>query len=88
MKVLIDPDLERAVKKTVEGGEYGSAREVVRQALMSFLRIDKKQSARLRRLQEDVAAGLRDIKDGRVAPFSASSIKKHARKRLASIRET
>ena len=88
MKVLIDPDLEKLVKKTVESDGYDSPSEVVREALLAFLKSDSNARGRLRRLQKDVREGLSDVEQGRVAELDRKAIKQQARRRLSSLRET
>ena len=88
MKVLIDPDLEKLVKKTIESGSYDSPGEVVREALLAFLKSDSRARGRLRRLQKDVQQGLSEVEQGRVAELYRKTIKQEARRRLSSLRET
>ena len=84
MKVFIDPDLEKLVQETVANGRYDSPQELVREALLAFLKTDAKFGARIERLQQEIALGLRDIEQGKVAAFDANAIKRLGRRRLSS----
>ena len=61
MKSIIDPDIEKLVQETVESGRYDSPKELVRDALLAFLKTDARFHARIRRLQKEIDLGLRDI---------------------------
>jgi Arc/MetJ-type ribon-helix-helix transcriptional regulator len=87
MKVIIDRDIEKLVQYTVERGRYDSADQLVRDALLAFLKTDPKLHARIRSLQKEIDLGLHDIKHGKVAKFDPKAIKRSARRRLSS-RET
>lgn len=57
MNVSLTPDLERFVQKKVEGGQYRSASEVVREALRTFVREEKQSEAKLAALRAAIDEG-------------------------------
>jgi len=62
MNVSLTPELERAVEETVSTGRYGSASEVIRASLRSFLDEERwKAYAR-----EKIEKGLEDAAAGRI----------------------
>jgi antitoxin ParD1/3/4 len=58
MNVNLTPQLEEMVRQKVESGLYGSASEVVREALRLMEEQDRMRAARLDQLRQDVRAGL------------------------------
>ena len=58
MNVNLTPQLEEMVRQKVESGLYGSASEVVREALRLMEEQDRLRAARLEQLRKDVRAGL------------------------------
>ena len=81
---MIDPDIEKLVQETIDSGKYRSPKQLVRDALLAFLKTDPKLHARIRRLQKEIDVGLREIADGKVAKFDANAIKRSARRRVSS----
>ncbi len=72
------------VKGAVEGGDYASNSEVVREALRER---KMKRALRLREmdlLRADIEKGLTDLADGRVRDFDAARIIERGRKLLAA----
>jgi antitoxin ParD1/3/4 len=58
MNVNLTPQLEALVRQKVESGLYGSASEVVREALRLLEEQDRLRAARLEQLRQEVRAGL------------------------------
>jgi Arc/MetJ-type ribon-helix-helix transcriptional regulator len=87
MRVIIDSDIEKLLRATVERGEYASADEVVREALLSFLKLDSRTRARLHGLRRELSKGLSDVREGRIAEFDPKAIKARARQQLTPARE-
>jgi antitoxin ParD1/3/4 len=83
MNVSLTPRLEKLVIDKVASGRYGSASEVVREALR--LLEEQDSSRRIRALQAAVAAGVADLGAGTRAFDEAmvERIKTRGRKRLA-----
>jgi antitoxin ParD1/3/4 len=83
--VSLTPELERLVQKKVATGRYGSASEVVREALRLLEEREAARIVELRELQQQVAVGVRDLDHGRRRTFNAAAlrrIKVAGRKRL------
>lgn len=90
MNVSLTPQLEALVDLKVKSGRYGSASEVVREALRLLDERDQFQSARLTQLREDVRQGLDQTDAGRGnryavhgLPGLAADIKAVGRRRRA-----
>lgn len=83
LNVSLPPELENRVRQHVESGLYGSASEVIREALRLFEAYQSIQAANLSALQADIAQGMADIQAGRVREVSMSSIKERGRASLA-----
>jgi antitoxin ParD1/3/4 len=86
MNVSLTPELERLVSRRVASGRYGSASEVVREALRLLEERERFRQARLEQLRRDVRAGLRALDRGEHIPFdekAAVAIKREGRRRLA-----
>jgi antitoxin ParD1/3/4 len=85
MNVSLTPHLQRLIERRVASGRYGSASEVVREALRLLEEREAVREAQLRQLRRDVAAGLRALDDGDSSPFDRGlleSIKADGRRRL------
>ncbi|MBL0933895.1 MAG: type II toxin-antitoxin system ParD family antitoxin [Rhizobiaceae bacterium] len=81
VSISLSPDLATAVRDAVEGGEYGSASEVVREALREWkLRqpLRRQEVGRLR------AAWQEGVASGPSAPLDIEAIKRDAQARLKS----
>jgi antitoxin ParD1/3/4 len=87
MNVSLPPELEARVRQRVESGLYGSASEVIREALRLFEAYEQVKTAKLDGLRQDIAQGLSDAKKGRAKEVDFESIKKQGR-RLLKTRKT
>ena len=83
LTISLPPELEAQVRKRVESGLYGSASEVVREALRLFETYERIRSSKLTQLRADIDEGLADMHAGRVVDFDPVAIKKRGRARLA-----
>ena len=83
LNISLPPELEAQVRKRVDSGLYGSASEVVREALRLFETYEQLRSSKLTQLRVDIEEGLADIRAGKVVDFEAKSIKPRGRARLA-----
>lgn len=86
MNVSLTPRLERLVNEKVASGRYGSASEVVREALRLLEEREQLRHAELERLRRNVGAGLRALDRGDSVPFdpkAVEAIKAEGRRRLA-----
>ena len=79
MNISLTPQLEKLVKSKVESGLYGSASEVMRDALRLLEERDRRQSFRVQELQAEIRKGL---DSGEPTPLDVDSIKARGRKRL------
>ena len=78
MNVNLTPQLEELVRSKVESGLYGSASEVVREALRLMDEQDRVRAAKLEQLRAEVRRGL---DSGQSQTWDASQIKRQARAR-------
>ena len=84
MNVSLTPQLEELIKRKVESGLYGSASEVMREALRLLEERDRLRSMRLEELRAQIQQGL---DSGEPTPLDMGVIKARGRKRLAAERE-
>jgi len=72
MNVSLTPELEEFVNSKVEGGRYGSASEVVREALRLLEEHDLNRAARLAEFNQELGRRLESLDSGRhVKPLEA-----------------
>jgi antitoxin ParD1/3/4 len=64
MNVSLTPELERLVAEKVKSGMYGSASEVIREALRLLQERDELRRARLEELRREIARGLEQADRG------------------------
>jgi antitoxin ParD1/3/4 len=84
MNVSLPPELEARVRQRVESGMYGSASEVIREALRLFEAYEQVKTAKLDSLRQDIAKGLNDAKNGRTNEIDFASLKQQGRQILQS----
>ena len=84
MNVSLPPELEARVRQRVESGMYGSASEVIREALRLFEVYEQVKTAKLDSLRQDIAKGLSDSKNGRTKEIDLASLKQQGRQILHS----
>lgn len=82
MNVSLPPELEARVRQRVESGMYGSASEVIREALRLFEAYEQVKTSRLDSLRQDIAKGLSDAKSGRTTEIDFESLKQQGRQIL------
>ncbi len=82
INVSLPPELEARVRQRVESGMYGSASEVIREALRLFEAYEQVKTAKLDSLRLDIAKGLNDAKNGHVNEVDFESMKQQGRKLL------
>ena len=82
MNVSLPPELEARVRRRVESGMYGSASEVIREALRLFEAYEQVKTARLDSLRQDIAKGLSDVENGRTGEVDFDSLKQQGRQLL------
>lgn len=64
MNVSPTPELEKLIEEKVKSGMYGSASEVVREALRLLKERDDTRALRMQQLRNDVAIGLKQLDNG------------------------
>ncbi len=84
MNISLTPQLEDLVKRKVDSGLYGSASEVVREALRLLDERDRLNAMRLEELRAEIKKGL---ESGEPTPLDIAAIKARGRKRLAAEQE-
>lgn len=82
MNVSLPPELEARVRQRVESGMYGSASEVIREALRLFEAYEQVKTAKLGSLRQDIAKGLSDAKNDRAKEVDFASLKQQGRQLL------
>ena len=83
MNISLTSQLEELVKKKVDSGRYGSASEVIREALRLLEERDRLHAIRLEGLRKEIKKGL---DSGEPTPLDIEAIKARGRKRLADQR--
>ena len=73
-------ELEDRVREHVASGLYGSASEVIREALRLFETYHSVQQTRFAALKADIDQGFADIEAGRVSPVNMKDIKTEGRR--------
>lgn len=80
MNISLTPELEEVVARRVRSGRYGSASEVVRDALRLLEERDRLRELRFLELKRDVAAGVAELDRGQSRPLDMAAIKAAGRK--------
>ena len=84
MTVTMPADMAAVVKAAVDGGDYASTSEVVRDALRDWKIKRAVQVQELAALKSDIDRGLADVAACRVRDFDAKKIIERGRQLLAS----
>ncbi len=79
MNISLTPQLESLVRNKVESGLYGSASEVMRDALRLLEERDRRHFLRVEELRAEIKKGL---DSGEPTPLDVEAIKARGRKRL------
>lgn len=82
LNVSLPLELENRVREHVASGLYGSASEVIREALRMFEAFQTVQTSSLVALKADIAKGMADVREGRVAKVDMAAIKVKGRATL------
>ncbi len=83
LTITLPAEMAAIVKGAVEGGDYASSSEVVREALRDWKMKRALQLQELAALKTDIDKGLTDLAEGRVQDFDATRIIERGRKLLA-----
>jgi antitoxin ParD1/3/4 len=84
MTITMPADMAAVVKGAVEGGDYASTSEVIREALRDWKAKRAIQLHELEALKADINKGLADVAAGRVKDFDADRIIERGRNLLAT----
>jgi antitoxin ParD1/3/4 len=79
LNVSLPMELEARVRQHVASGMYGSASEVIREALRLFEAYQSVQQSSLVELKSDIERGMDDVKARRVKPMDMAAIKARGR---------
>lgn len=82
LNVSLPAELENRVREHVASGLYGSASEVIREALRLFEAYQATQASHLQALQADIHQGLADVQAERVSALDVDAIKQQGRQGL------
>jgi antitoxin ParD1/3/4 len=81
INISLPAEMEARVREHVASGLYGSASEVVREALRLFESYQSVRASTLLALRTDLEQGLLDRQTGRVAPMDMATLKAEGRAR-------
>ena len=82
MNVSLPLELEARVRQRVESGMYGSASEVIREALRLFEAYEQVKTDKLERLRNDIAQGLNEANNNQTVELDLDSLKQKGRQLL------
>jgi len=83
LTITLPSEMAAIIKGAVEGGNYASNSEVVREALRDWQMKRTLQLHELESLKAEIDRGLTDVAEGRVHDFDAARIIERGRKLLA-----
>ncbi len=83
LTITLPTDMAAVVKAAVEGGDYASTSEVVREALRQWKLRRVVQEQALAALKADIDKGLADVAAGRIREFDTAKVVERGRKLLA-----
>lgn len=84
MDISLSPQLAELIRSKVSSGLYGSAGEVVQEALRLLEERDRERALRLANLRAQLEQGLAS---GEPLPLDLASIKARGRRRLAALQQ-
>jgi antitoxin ParD1/3/4 len=84
LTVTMPTEMLAALKAAVDGGDYASTSEVIREAVRDWKMKRALQMQEFAALKADIDQGLADVAAGRVTEFNADKIIERGRKLLAS----
>lgn len=84
LNISLPIELENRVRAHVASGMFGSASEVIREALRLFESYQSVQGAALAALQLDIEQGLSEHQAGRATPLDMEAMKAKGRKVLSA----
>lgn len=84
MELAVSPDLLQIVRAKVENGGYASVDDVLREALQLLDDRDRLRAWKLEELRKEIAIGIEQADQGRVAPLDMDTIRAKVSERLRS----
>lgn len=75
MNVSLTPELEAMIQEKVATGRYGSASEVVREALRLMEKHEQRQQDRLEELRREIQKGVDQIERGEYHTYDEEGLK-------------
>lgn len=84
MTITLPTEMASVVRQAVEGGDYASGSEVVREALRDWKAKRTMQLHKLTALKAEIDRGLTDIAAGQVTDFDVARIVARGKKLLAA----
>ncbi len=85
LNVSLPVELENRVREHVASGMYGSASEVIREALRLFEAYQATQTSQLQALRADIQLGLADVNEKRVGALAVDAMKRQGRQQLKQV---
>ncbi len=80
LTITLPAEMARMVKGAVEGGDYASTSEVIREALRDWKMKREVQLHKLAQLKADIDRGMADVTEGRLTDFDPRQIMALGRK--------
>ncbi|MDR2839476.1 MAG: ribbon-helix-helix domain-containing protein [Azonexus sp.] len=84
LTITMPAEMSDAIKQAVDGGDYASASEVIREALREWKTRRHLMLNEIAALKADIDQGLADVAAGRVKKFNAESIVARGKQLLAA----
>jgi antitoxin ParD1/3/4 len=84
LTITLPSDMAAMVKAAVEGGDYASNSEVVREAIRDWKLKRVLQLKEMESIKADIDKGMTDLAEGRVKDFDTARIIERGRKLLAA----
>jgi antitoxin ParD1/3/4 len=84
LTITLPAEMAATVKEAVDGGDYASSSEVIREALREWKMKRALQMQEFLALKADIDKGLKDFAEGRVEDFDPEEIMKRGRQLLRS----
>jgi len=84
LTITLPSEMAAVVKSAVDGGDYASNSEVVREALRDWKMKRAVQLKEMESLKADIDKGMTDLAEGRVKDFDTARIIERGRKLLAA----
>ena len=74
LSIALPAEMASIVRNAVDGGEYSTNSEVIREALRDWKVKRELRLGQLSELKLDIDRGLADVAEGRVAPFDVKRV--------------